>query len=155
MIAHGATTIWERWNGDVGDRGMNSFNHYALGAVAGFLFRRLAGIDPVEPGFARFRFDPVYDPRMANGGGRYDSQSGTIITDWKQKAGGVFTLDISVPPNARCTLCLPARTLADVSEGGRPVSGRPGMTPIPDARKIAIDLGSGDYGFSVVHADYS
>ena len=42
MIAKGATTIWERWNGDTGDVAMNSFNHYALGAVAGFLFRRVA-----------------------------------------------------------------------------------------------------------------
>jgi alpha-L-rhamnosidase len=70
-----ATTIWERWNGDTGDLAMNSFNHYALGAVAGFMFRRLAGIDPVEPGFARFRFDPVHDARMPSGGARYQSRS--------------------------------------------------------------------------------
>ena len=58
MIAKGATTIWERWNGDVGDVAMNSFNHYALGAVAGFLFRRVAGIAPAAPGFASVALGP-------------------------------------------------------------------------------------------------
>src|SRR3546814_5301942 len=46
----GATTVWERWNGDVGDVAMNSYNHYALGAVVGFFYRRLAGIAPAAPG---------------------------------------------------------------------------------------------------------
>jgi alpha-L-rhamnosidase len=131
MIAKQATTIWERWNGDTGDLAMNSFNHYALGAVAGFMFRRIAGIDPVEPGFARFRFDPVHDPRMPSGGARYLSRSGLIATDWKRGKDGGFTLDVTIPANTRGTLHLPARHLAQVSEGGRPWPDAAGSSHCP------------------------
>jgi alpha-L-rhamnosidase len=155
MIAHNATTIWERWNGDVGDVEMNSFNHYALGAVSGFMFRRIAGIDPVEPGFRRFRFDPVYDRRMPTGGGRFESRSGLIATRWEQRANGDFSLDISVPANTRCSLHLPARSSAQVTEGGRPLSGRHGGPEASNGRRVVLDLGSGDYAFAVRAADYA
>jgi alpha-L-rhamnosidase len=155
MIAKNATTIWERWNGDTGDLSMNSFNHYALGAVAGFMFRRIAGIDPIEPGFSRFRFDPVYDERMQSGAGRYDSRLGEISTDWKRGAGGTFTLDIAIPANTRCALHLPARTLAQVSEGGRAVAGRVGMKPAAGEKRVVLDLGSGAYCFRVAQAEFA
>ena len=67
MIAKGATTIWERWNGDTGDVAMNSFNHYALGAVAGFLFRRVAGIEPAAPGFREITVAPGARPARPPG----------------------------------------------------------------------------------------
>jgi alpha-L-rhamnosidase len=155
MIAKQATTIWERWNGDTGDLAMNSFNHYALGAVAGFMFRRIAGIDPVEPGFARFRFDPVHDPRMPSGGARYLSRSGLIATDWKRGKDGGFTLDVTIPANTRGTLHLPARHLAQVSEGGRPVAGRGGIKPLSGAERVVLDVGSGAYRFHVARADFT
>ncbi|MFV0624504.1 family 78 glycoside hydrolase catalytic domain [Sphingomonas sp. ac-8] len=153
MIAKNATTIWERWNGDVGDVAMNSFNHYALGAVAGFMFRRLAGIDPVEPGFARFRFDPVYDPRMPQGGGRYDSRVGRIETAWRQTPEGDFTLRLQVPANARCTLRLPARSPTQVREGGRALASVRGIER-RSGDKVTLDVGGGRYDFTVSRADY-
>lgn len=155
MIAKNATTIWERWNGDTGDLSMNSYNHYALGAVAGFMFRRIAGIDPVEPGFARFRFDPVYDARMPSGGARYQSRSGLIATEWKRGGDGVFTLDITIPANTQGRLHLPARSLAQVSEGGRPIAGRPEITPVASEQRIVLDVGSGVYRFRVMGADFT
>lgn len=152
MIAHDATTIWERWNGDVGDRSMNSFNHYALGAVAGFMFRRIAGIDPVEPGFTRFRFDPVFDPRLTTGGARFESRTGTIATQWSHEKGA-FTLDLSVPANARCDLRLPAKVLGQVRENGRSLS--PGrVVATADNGRLQLDIGSGDYRFRVERADF-
>ena len=59
MVAKGATSMWERWNGDTGDVAMNSFNHYAYGAVVGFLYRRLAAIAAIEPGLRDRRHPPV------------------------------------------------------------------------------------------------
>lgn len=153
MIAHNATTIWERWNGDVGDREMNSYNHYALGAVSGFMFRRIAGISPTAPGFTRFRFDPVYDPRMPKAGGRYDSQAGPIATRWEQQPGGAFSLDISIPANSRCALALPATSIAQVREGGRAIAEKD-FARIPGGKRIVLDVGSGDYSFSVTRPDY-
>jgi alpha-L-rhamnosidase len=83
MVRHGATTIWERWNGDTGDVAMNSFNHYALGAVCGFLHRRLGAIEPKEPGFARFRVAPVLDKRNAGLAAKLDSVRGRIQVEMK------------------------------------------------------------------------
>jgi alpha-L-rhamnosidase len=106
MVQHGATTIWERWNGDTGDVAMNSFNHYALGAVCGFLYRRVAGIDPIEPGFAKFRVAPVLDHRVAQFGGRVDSVRGRIETRWTYRAGRAV-LDLTVPPNSSAEVLIP------------------------------------------------
>jgi alpha-L-rhamnosidase len=153
MIAHNATTIWERWNGDVGDREMNSYNHYALGAVSGFMFRRIAGISPTAAGFARFRFDPVYDPRMPKAGAGYDSQAGPIATRWEQQPGGVFALDISIPANSRCALCLPATAIGQVREGGRAITAKD-FAQIPGGKRLVLDVGSGDYRFTVSRPDY-
>jgi alpha-L-rhamnosidase len=110
MIAKGATTIWERWNGDTGDVAMNSFNHYALGAVGGFLFRRIAGIAPAAPGFREIQVAPVLDPagRVRRAGADYDSVMGRISTDWTWTPGERFELALTVPPNAAAHVSLPA-----------------------------------------------
>ncbi len=68
MIEHGATTMWERWNGDqmMGDPSMNSYNHYAYGAVAEWLYRYAAGIDESteDPGFHRIILHPQFDANL-------------------------------------------------------------------------------------------
>jgi alpha-L-rhamnosidase len=64
MVSQGSTTMWERWNSDVGDIAMNSYNHYAFGAVIGFFYRRLAGIAPAAPGFRRISVRPVWMPEI-------------------------------------------------------------------------------------------
>ncbi|MFK4870386.1 family 78 glycoside hydrolase catalytic domain [Novosphingobium sp. ZW T3_23] len=106
MADHGATTIWERWNGDTGDIAMNSFNHYALGAVCGFLYRRVAGIAPIEPGFARFAVSPVLDDRIASAVARLETVRGRIETRWV-RTGQSRVLEITVPGNSRAVVSLP------------------------------------------------
>jgi len=106
MVDHGATTIWERWNGDTGDVSMNSFNHYALGAVCAFLYRRVGGVAPIEPGFRRFRVAPLFDPRFASAGVTLNSASGRIETAWRRTNGRV-TLDLTVPANTVAQVVLP------------------------------------------------
>lgn len=106
MVERGATTIWERWNGDTGDVAMNSFNHYALGAVAAFLYRRVAGIEPTEPGFARFRVAALPDERIPSAGATLDTVRGRIETRWSRAAGRV-SLEVSVPGNCIATVALP------------------------------------------------
>jgi alpha-L-rhamnosidase len=121
MVAKGATTIWERWNGDVGDVAMNSFNHYALGAVTGFLFRRIAGIAPAAPGFKQVAIRPVLDPRVMRGGGAFVSVLGEISTEWEQGEGGAFRLAVVIPPNAQARVHLPARPDQKVVGDGEPL----------------------------------
>ncbi|WP_037535846.1 alpha-L-rhamnosidase [Sphingomonas sp. RIT328] len=140
MIAKGATTTWERWNSDAGDRSMNSFNHYALGAVVGFLFRRVAGIAPTAPGFRRFAVRPVLDPRMERAGARYDSRLGRIETRWRRQGSAGLSLDLLVPPGATAALFLP-----DVHEAGAAPSR---FAPVVDRDgRPGIEVPSGRYAF--------
>jgi alpha-L-rhamnosidase len=149
MIMKGATTTWERWNGDAGDRSMNSFNHYALGAVIGFVYRRIAGIEPLEPGFRRFRVKPVLDVRVPTGGADYDSISGRIATDWSYDRTGAFSLRLAVPTNTTAEVHLPAGAGTAIREGGRPVSGRPDLKILPrQPESVVLEVGSGQYAFS-------
>lgn len=147
MVMKGATTTWERWNGDAGDISMNSFNHYALGAVIGFVYRRIAGIDPIEPGFRRFRFNPVLDRRVGSGGAQYDAVSGRISTDWTLNADGHFRLKLSVPSNTRAEVHLPAMNRTDIRENGKPLASQP-LGTVND--RVVIEAGPGDYDFAVM-----
>ncbi|MDG2528148.1 alpha-L-rhamnosidase [Caulobacter endophyticus] len=146
MAARGATTTWERWNSDVGDVSMNSFNHYALGAINGFVYRRIAGLEPLEPGFSSFRVAPILDPRVRRGGGRYDAVVGSISTDWTIEDDGVFRLKVQVPANTRALVVLPVRDQGLVTEGGRPLSALKALQTLePDG--LTVRIGSGDYDF--------
>jgi alpha-L-rhamnosidase len=144
MIAKGATTIWERWNGDTGDVAMNSFNHYALGAVAGFLFRRVAGIAPAAPGFSEIDVAPVLDPRVRKAGADYDAVVGRISTDWTWTPGRSFAMALSVPPNTSAHVALPAHLGAEVRLNGAPPAAV-GRT----ADVLTFDAGPGVHSITV------
>ena len=150
MVAKGATTIWERWNGDTGDVSMNSFNHYSLGAVTGFVFRRIAGIAPVEEGFKTFRVDPLIDQRVKTGGGEYLAVPGRISTAWAQRADGSFALDVGVPANCRAHVHLPTTLPRTVRESGKPLGDRSDIRLMGIQEKHSVvEIGSGDYRFVV------
>jgi alpha-L-rhamnosidase len=106
MVEKGATTMWERWNSDGDDRTMNSFNHYAFGAITDFLFRRIAGIAPLDPGFRRVRIAPICDRRLGHGGADYASIAGLIKTDWRYE-GETLMLSVELPPNVEGEVILP------------------------------------------------
>ncbi|WP_132910522.1 alpha-L-rhamnosidase [Sphingomonas sp. BK235] len=148
MIAKGATTTWERWNGDAGDRSMNSFNHYALGAVVGFLFRRIAGIAPTAPGFARFDVRPLCDPRMPSAGATYDARIGRISTRWQQERGR-FTLDLAVPVGSIARVFLPAVRGARLLESGTAIGDRLAVEQ-RTAQEAILRAPAGRYRFEVV-----
>jgi len=86
LVQHGATTMWERWNGDQmkDDPSMNSYNHYAYGAVADWIYRYAAGIDatPLDAGFHTVILHPLFDARMGSIVFDYDSSYGAIHSDW-------------------------------------------------------------------------
>ncbi|HEX5787428.1 MAG TPA: family 78 glycoside hydrolase catalytic domain [Woeseiaceae bacterium] len=108
MASSGATTVWERWNSDVGDLAMNSYNHYALGAVIGFYYRRLAGIAPAAPGFRRIAVRPLWLPEIGGVAARYDAVVGRIATTVAGDADGIGELALTVPPNCVAEIELPA-----------------------------------------------
>ena len=86
LVEHGATTMWERWNGDQmkDDPSMNSYNHYAYGAVADWIYRYAAGIDatPLDAGFHTVVLHPMFDARLGSVSFDYDSAHGPIHSDW-------------------------------------------------------------------------
>lgn len=122
MVEKGATSIWERWNSDQGDTGMNSRNHYALGAIGDFLFRRVGGIRPIEPGFSRVVIEPAIDARLGHGGATYASVSGTIRTDW-QVNGRRWAIDIDLPHAIAAEAVLPGGRRTPVRAGANRFSG--------------------------------
>ena len=116
MLEHGGTTIWERWDGWVEGRGfqdpgMNSFCHYAIGAVGEWIWRTVAGLSPDEdaPGWRHFFVRPVPGGDLTWARARYESIRGPIEVSWKIE-GGRFEIETTVPVHATATLTLPGST---------------------------------------------
>lgn len=112
QVKRGATTIWERWDaiqadGTVFHPGMNSFNHYAYGAVCEWLFAALAGFrpDPENPGFKHIYFEPAIIPELGPVNARYTSVAGEVTAGWRVE-GDIVTYELDVPQGAQGTLVL-------------------------------------------------
>jgi alpha-L-rhamnosidase len=146
MPSVGATTVWERWNGDVGDLKMNSYNHYALGAVVGFFYRRLAGIAPAAPGFRRIAVRPAWLPEIGRVSARYESCVGTIATQVDGDAEGISSLDLTVPPNSVAEIELPAG-FAWRERGGTLETSAGVIAHRVERGVLHVEVGSGDYQF--------
>ncbi len=116
-VRHGATTIWERWDGWTEERGfqsvgMNSFNHYSLGSVGAWLWRYVAGIDqaPGSVGFADIVLRPHIGPAMDWFSGRFDSPRGLIALRWERR-GRDIGIEVEVPPGRPARMRLDAGTV--------------------------------------------
>jgi alpha-L-rhamnosidase len=137
LVEHGATTMWERWNGDQmkGDPSMNSYNHYAYGAVADWLYRYAAGVDasPLDAGFHTVALHPVFDARLGSVAFDYDSSYGTIHSDWKI-TGGTAVWHLTLPANTQGRLALTAAEAKHYKLNGQPVKG--------DEKDVQLDAGS-------------
>jgi len=121
MIEHGATTMWERWNGNqkLDDPQMNSFNHYAYGAVGGWLYRFAAGIDfdPEDPGFHHIILHPTFDGKLGSVEATYQSPYGPIQSAWTV-SGNLTTWKAVIPPNTSALVLLPVTEKASVLVDG-------------------------------------
>jgi alpha-L-rhamnosidase len=143
MLSKGATTWWERWNGDSGESAMNSFNHYAFGSVVAWMYRYVAGIDtaPDAPGFRRIVIHPRVDARMTAASGDYDSVYGRIATAWTSPVGGPFTMKVRIPANTTADVYLPVLGQGTVTEDGRIVDTQ------REGDCFVVRIGSGSYEF--------
>jgi alpha-L-rhamnosidase len=140
MPIKGATTMWERWNGDTGDLAMNSYNHYAFGAVCGFYYRRLAGIAPNGAGFRSLKIEPIYLEKVGKVSANYQSCLGPITTAVDGNAKGLSKLSVTLPPNATAEVVLPD---GNWKEGGVAVSKARRQNG-----KLIVQVGSGSYSFA-------
>lgn len=120
-VTRGATTVWEHWDSLKPDdtfwsAGMNSFNHYAYGAVGDFLFEKVAGLTPLEPGFAKSRIAPMPDGKLEHAAAWHLTPYGKLASGWWLK-DGVMTLEVSVPCNTTALVVLPDGTEQEVTSG--------------------------------------
>jgi len=153
-ITRGATTIWERWDGEKPDSsfqdvGMNSFNHYAYGAIGDWMVHTVAGLDLDErsPGYRHVVVHPQPGGGLTSARAELTTQYGSALSGWKLDAGKL-SVAVRVPPNTHATVRLPRATLASVTEGGRGLAGTAGIsTSTQSGDAVVIELGSGDYAF--------
>jgi alpha-L-rhamnosidase len=122
-VDNGATTIWERWNSymkekGMGPKGMNSFNHYAYGCVCQWIWQTCAGIasDPAQPGFKHIIMRPVPDRRLGHLDATYKSSAGIIESHWcyqgeklrvSGQKGVEWVWTVTIPQGSTATICLP------------------------------------------------
>lgn len=162
-VEQGATTIWERWNSFTKDKGfggkqnaeMNSFSHYAFGAVCEWMFRTLAGIDTEGVGYQHIIIKPSPATPGRNSGretinwvkAHYDSIHGRITSRWTRSANK-FELETTIPANTTATVYLPAKAMAGVTESGRRVARVPGVKCLrmEDGRAV-LSVPAGKYTF--------
>lgn len=162
-IANGATTIWERWDSytkeDAFGRhnaAMNSFSHYAFGAVCEWMFHTLAGIQSDGPGYKSIIIRPQPPAPGSNHmhapidwvSASYDSIRGTIRSDWKL-ADGQFHLNVAIPANTTATVYLPTSEVSSIEEGGKPLNGHAHARLLRMEDGVAVlSVESGSYEFS-------
>lgn len=164
-VTMGATSIWERWNGyeaafqDNNQNSMNSFNHFALGAVGQWMYEFQLGIttdhEEGEAGYKHFVLQPQAGGGFISLSGSYDSNYGTISSAWKADADGTMTsYEAGVPPNTTATLYLPAEAGKKVQEpeGGVTFEGMTTRNGIPVAQ---FELVSGRFEFDISGQDIS
>jgi alpha-L-rhamnosidase len=153
-VKQGATTIWERWDGikpdgSFQDPGMNSFNHYAYGAIGEWMYRVVAGleIDPREPGYKHVLAQPRPGGGLTSAEAQLLTLYGEASSGWALSDGKV-TVSATIPPNARGTVRLPAADLTGVTEGGQAVSAAHGVKQASaDGGDVVVEVGSGRYQF--------
>ncbi|MBA7654520.1 Alpha-L-rhamnosidase [subsurface metagenome] len=154
-IVNGATTIWERWNSYTHEEGfgaernasMNSFSHYAFGAVNEWMFGNAAGIQTVDPGFRTITLRPEPDRRLGYLEASYQSISGEIKSAWKYSDEGL-TMEVSIPVNVKATIYVPASSPDVVIEGGVPAAEALGLKYLGMEDGYALyEAGSGQYSF--------
>jgi len=153
-ITKGATTIWERWDGEkpdgsFQDAGMNSFNHYAYGAIGEWMYRVIAGIeiDRSQPGYKHVLIQPHPGGGLTSTKASVHSMYGRVASSWEVK-GGTMTMSVEIPANTTASVRLPGARLEDVSEGSKMAGSGgsiSGAKQVGDA--VVLDVGSGNYEF--------
>ncbi len=155
-ITRGATTMWERWDGirpdsSFEDPGMNSFNHYAFGAVGDWMYQNIGGIDvdAAAPGYRRSRIAPRPGAGLTSATASLETLYGTLSSAWRLDRDR-FTLVVTVPANTSAEVTLWGARVDQVREGGAPLNSRDGVRAArqrgPD---VVVEVGSGRYSFVV------
>jgi alpha-L-rhamnosidase len=151
-VKMGATTIWERWDGQKPDStfqntAMNSFNHYAYGAIGDWMYRVVAGINTEKPGYKHIRIQPRPDKRLTFAKATYESSYGQIASGWEMKDGKMI-VTVKIPANTVATVVLPGAQSETVLVNNAPIKSQGFTTSSTQAGETVFQAGSGSYTFS-------
>ena len=151
-VTQGATTIWERWDTQRPDgtiiEGMNSFNHYAYGAIGQWLYEHVAGMksDIENPGFNHILFHPHPGGGLTNANAEFESMYGLVKSAWEIK-DEKFIYQVTIPANTTATVTLPNAKGKNVTCNSKLIGELPKENISHSGNSLNIELGSGTYLF--------
>jgi alpha-L-rhamnosidase len=152
-VKHGATSIWERWDGWTPERGfqdpgMNSFAHYSFGAVYQWMVENIGGIRTVGRAYKQILIAPQPGGKLTSADVRYDSIRGRIESAWKLE-GGKLLLCVTIPANTTATIVIPTAKPAEVTESGQPLDKATGVKLLrAEDGQTVVTVESGEYQFA-------
>jgi alpha-L-rhamnosidase len=155
-VKMGATTIWERWNGIRPDKtfepaSMNSFNHYAYGAIGDWMYRVVAGIDTDidGPGYKKITIKPHIGGNLTQADATLNTYYGKLSSNWRIE-NGKFIINIEIPANTTAELCLPAKSTDIITESGYSLADNTTINKVGYVEGcIVLKIGSGKYNFEI------
>jgi alpha-L-rhamnosidase len=155
-VTMGATTIWERWNsvlpdGKISGTDMNSLNHYSYGSIVEWMYRYMAGINPVEdkPGFRQVKIAPQPDYRLKYSKASYNSAVGLYESQWEISEEGNLSFKFVIPFNASAAVILPNSKLENVKIDGKELRDT-FLNAVQTGENVSVELTSGSYEFFYV-----
>jgi len=157
-VTMGATTIWERWDGIKPDStfqnaSMNSFNHYAYGAIGDWMYKTVAGLDLDEqhPGYKHVLIHPRPGGGLTEARATHEGPYGTIVSGW-QLDGDQLNMEVTIPPNSIATLRIPNAEVDGVQVNGEPLQTSNGiLVSKQDGSDVVIEVGSGKYTLKIIN----
>ncbi|TRZ82571.1 MAG: alpha-L-rhamnosidase [Sediminibacterium sp.] len=155
-VKMGATTIWERWDGQKPDSsfqsvGMNSFNHYSYGAIGDWMYRQMVGLDTYEDGvgYKHSKVQPHIGGGFTNASASLETYYGKLSSGWKLQGDEIY-FDVTIPANTIASVFIPTKEVAKVSENGQALSSVNGLKIIGQKEDyLETQLGSGEYHFII------
>ena len=155
-VKMGATTIWERWDGIKPDSSfqtpsMNSFNHYAYGAIGDWMYRTVAGIniDEEQPGYKKINIQPHLTDSLRFAAATLETYYGKVSSEWK-KDNRTTILNVEIPANTTAVIYIPASSIKEVSESGKQVILHNELKLVETKNGyVVVKTGSGKYSFKV------
>lgn len=153
-VKMGATTIWERWDGQKTDStfqdpGMNSFNHYAYGAIGDWMYRVSAGLETMSPGYKHIVIQPHPSKKLTYSKASFESVYGTIASGWESIENKII-VRVQIPANTTATIILPVNSASKAMENGKSISENKNFSEIRmDGNKLLFEAGSGNYVFEI------
>jgi alpha-L-rhamnosidase len=151
-VKMGATTIWERWDGQktdstFQDAGMNSFNHYAYGAIGDWMYRVSAGIETMTPGYKNLLIQPHPAKKLSFSKATFESPYGTVASGWERKESRII-VRVKIPANTTATIVLPVNDAGKITENGKVITGNSNFSDIrKEGNSVRFESGSGEYIF--------